>query len=424
MSYHKKMPKWLRMLLFLQGRLPLAAPDVAGFLQLGVNCTVNSAGCACSTPAALQATCDAVRRLPAVLEPHTACGLIVTAAVCQRPAVLALAACPAIRENVDPPTLAVVLEHTMDVQGGVPQLCETAAAVQLASDVVLQLLLAAVKHGNHAVAAQLCGFSAAQLLTKDEVTSLLFAPGAYSCGCGQLSGAARWLVLRVLACTAQQLTADELTELLTTALQSCSCYSCTASLLSCVDDVCRLPAAQQLSSDVVAALLCKAAQTHIMHMSSEPLCRLPAAQQRSGDDIPVLQLLQAVVPHLDDGSGASAVCSLTAAECMSSSDVAALLRARMAAGPIDFRQTVSALCTLPGAQQLSSHDMASLLQVALENDLWHSESTGHLAQLCALPAATNVGRAVVLGLTEAAAARFGENNVHRLPGLLQRGVGA
>lgn len=177
---------WVSWLLM---QLALAGEDVLGLLQLGLNCTINSKDLGGAVSRAASATSEAVARLPARLEPAVARSLITTAALRRLPAVSALAGCAAVKEHVYGPILAAVLTHMVGAFNSVARLFDTPGRLQLTSDDVAKLLLAAARYNDWGYLAEwLSELEAAQLLTKADVTSMLFAPEFAACrgGCGLL----------------------------------------------------------------------------------------------------------------------------------------------------------------------------------------------------------------------------------------------
>lgn len=314
---------WVSWLLM---QLALAGADVLGLLQLGLNCTINSKDLGGAVSRAASATSEAVARLPARLEPAVARSLITTAALRRHPAVSALAGCAAVKEHVYGPTLAAVLTHMVGAFNSVARLFDTPGRLQLTSDDVAKLLLAAARYNDWGYLAEwLSELEAAQLLTKADVTSMLFAPEFAACrgGCGLLPERSRWRVLQLPA--AQQLDAAEVQQLLESALRQ-SCKTC---IDAGVGGLCVLPAALELSPDAVAALIRAAAERQQLGEVAL-LFQLPAAQQLSSI---CLQLLQAAVQAGYSNSEFCRIVSLPAAQFFDSSDVAGLLRACLAAGP-------------------------------------------------------------------------------------------
>jgi hypothetical protein len=359
-------------LLVVQGHLPAEGVLFLDLLQLGMNCTVRNQG---STTAAEHATSTAVSRLPAVLQPGTARRLMKTAADRQHPAASALASSSAVLEHVDAATLASVLAHMHGTSPGVHRLCATPAAGQLDSQAVMQLLLTAVKRDDSAMVAVLVLLPSADQLTGAEVKTLLTAPANKPCGCGRLSGRARWLVLDAPA--AQQFIADEATGFLLAARLH-SCRRCTG---GCAKDLCsRLPAALQASTSVVAGLLRKAI-TERCFLCTLALLLSPAQLLSSMD---VAALLHTAIAATDLLSFWR-LCELRAAQQIESRHVDALLKTAV---QFYCSFAIEQLCKLPAARhRFSSRDVEALLAAAAQTQHGAARTPGNADQVHELIAA-------------------------------------
>jgi hypothetical protein len=114
----------------------------------------------------------------------------------------------------------------------------------------------------------------------------------------------------------------------------------------------QLPAAAHLSSKTVIRLLLAAAASEATHKyrilsGVDVLCQLPAAQQL--DNAGLLQLLQAA---MQQGRVPQSFCRLPAAQQLSSGEVFQLLQAAVQLGSLS--SDMSVLCCLPGARDLDS----------------------------------------------------------------------
>jgi hypothetical protein len=145
------------LLSFLQDYLEFPAADVsdadqAGLLQLAMNS---------SRPAMAATAAAALQRLPSLVEPDAACRLLVTAAVRQHAAALQhMSSLAAMQQHVNGATIETVLRQLVvhaDNSNYVQLLRRfSAAAAQLDSPAVADLLQAAVERGRCVWVQQLC----------------------------------------------------------------------------------------------------------------------------------------------------------------------------------------------------------------------------------------------------------------------------
>jgi hypothetical protein len=284
--------------------------QLAGILQLAMNS---------NRPAVAATAAAALQRLPSLLEPSLVRRLLVTAALRQHAEALQyLSALPGVQQHVDAATLQTMLMQlvTHADNSSYVQLLRRfpAAAAQVGSIIIAEVLQAAIERGRCVWVQQLCKLPGAQWLDSNAVVLLLKA-----------------------------------------AVERGYC--------ECTYYLCNLPAAQQLSGEAVAALLqvavkCPADVTQwAVADCTHHLCRLPAAQQFSNEA--VASLLWAAV-QCNSSASAGWLCKLPAAQQLSSSCVADLLRAAVKQRNKEMTQAV---CRLPAAGQLSGELSARLLQV-------------------------------------------------------------
>jgi hypothetical protein len=299
----------------------LSAADVPGLLQLGMNCSRSDAALTAATmlqshgllaeAAADSSAAGIVRRL------------LVTAAVRQHQlALLYMISQPAVLRLIDAATLQKVLEQliksgdntSVDMLLGKSQ--QPAAAQQLSSEALAQLLQTAVdKDSCHAVD-RLCQLPAAQRLSAGVVAQLLKAawlkrhdilaghlfdalPAVQQFDAGTVAqlaeltlqqGNGTYTTCLLTLPAAKELTTDMVTHLLGAAIQQSD--EVYVWRLYCT------PGALQLSSDAVTQLLHAAilqGQSAIDHFAN--LSKLPAAAQISKEQAE--QLLQAAEDCLD-----------------------------------------------------------------------------------------------------------------------------
>lgn len=270
--------------------------QLAGILQLAMNS---------NRPAVAATAAAALQRLPSLLEPSLVRRLLVTAALRQHAEALQyLSALPGVQQHVDAATLQTMLMQlvTHADNSSYVQLLRRfpAAAAQLASCTVAELLKAAVERGRCVWVQQLCKLPGARWLDSNAVVLLLKAAVERGhCEC-------TYYLCNLPA--AQQLSGEAVAALLQVAVK-CPADVTQWAVADCTHHLCRLPAAQQFSNEAVASLLCAAVQ-HNSSASTGWLCKLPAAQQLSSSC--VANLLCAAVTQQNKGM-IQAVCRLPAA---------------------------------------------------------------------------------------------------------------
>jgi hypothetical protein len=151
----------------LQDFTHLAADDVEGLLQLSLNCS-----------APLLGELQAIRQLPAQLEPDVARTLLLRAAKRQHTlAAVRMLEVPAISCHLDDTTNMVVLSEllvhqreklTFQHQGKL-----LARAHVVSEAVAVQLLLAAVRHGDDSTVQRVCGLRSTQHFSCSVIEQLL-----------------------------------------------------------------------------------------------------------------------------------------------------------------------------------------------------------------------------------------------------------
>jgi hypothetical protein len=215
----------------------------------------------------------AALKFPAAHVPDVARKLLLTAATRgHAAAVQTLASCTIVQQHLDARTVEVVLEQLFKgFYFWFLRMCEVPLASQLDSAAVARLLQAALQHGRQLCASRLLEFPAAQRFSVDMVAQLLHSLLECRTATANLHRLAPQ-VCRLQA--AQQLSSSVVEQLLLAAIEldnDSACYSCTKAL-------CGLTAARQLGSDSVARLL-DAAVKHACRGGVYWLCQLPGAQQ-------------------------------------------------------------------------------------------------------------------------------------------------
>jgi hypothetical protein len=183
--------------------------------------------------------------------------------------------------------------------------------------------------------------------------------------------------------------------------------------------LCRLPAAQQLSSDQVMQLLVEAAQNRI-HLGVQKLCLLPAAQEFGSNQ--VIHLLEGALQRGCRAGRAAAglcscireLCNLPAAQQLSSEQVMQLLATAV---QHSHSSRTRGLCMLPAAQQL---DADQVMQIATTAKGRHT--IAHCAELSRLPAVQQLGKEQKLQVLTAARATWYAAQFERCDSCCLRGA--
>jgi hypothetical protein len=144
----------------------------------------------------------------------------------------------------------------------------------------------------------------------------------------------------------------------------------------------QVPAAQELDKQVVLELL-QAAIDKFGRFADDivwSLCRLPAAQRLTSAD--ALQLLTAAVRR-NDGPLVDVLCRLPAARQLGCGDVMQLLQSSLENA--NMNASTCHICGLPAAQQLSSDDVLQLLRraVAVHSNSYSKDSVFALTEVAA-----------------------------------------
>lgn len=163
------------------------------------------------------------------------------------------------------------------------------------------------------------------------------------------------------------------------------------------DTLCKLPAAQLLTTAEVASLLPPAPGACVCGCGPRsgparwPVLQLPVAQQLCVAEVEQL-LATALQQRCRDCAAYTVdeVCMLPAARQLSPDAVAAQM---CAAAELQRPRCFAPLCQLPAAQQLTSHSIPRLLQVAVQQ-----YSVDGTWATCSLPAAQSVGSSDIVEL--------------------------
>jgi hypothetical protein len=377
-----------------------ADPQTAlGLVQLAMNCSklIESAS----------ATAAAVAAYTPELAPGEARRLLVTAAIRGHvAAVKALMDTSAVRVHVGPPTFEQVLQHLMaagsfaatfallDSRNNLP------VVRQLSRASVLNLLQQAVAGGNLNCTGYLIGLPVMGELSCEELMLLLKA----AAGSAQTRPSIWVTNLLCGKPAAAKISSNEVAILLQSAAQRRQLLPCDdARIAACMLQLCKLPAAQQLSSQVVTELLTLLltwSKTKEVAECTAALCRLQAAQQLSHNA--VTQLLHTAAGASFEGSDVEPICSLPAAKQINCFAIAALLRPAVQFH--DMAPFAGPVCSLPAAHLIKPGVILELLTQAVERCT--AQCVLHLSKL---PAAQEISSDSVLQLLHLAAAGRGSH---------------
>jgi hypothetical protein len=271
--------------------------------------------------------------------------------------------------------------------------CQLPGAKQLSSGTIVQLLQEAISVKGSDYTQQLCSLPAAAAISGADATSLVSAvcmlEGVDHGMQHNLDSITHRLVRLPAIAQLDNMELGQLLRVLVTNIKPKSFLSYIG-----LHFLCTLPAAQQLSSEVVEQLL-EAALARNNVRCTGVLFTLPGIEQLSS--AAVARLLQAAVQAKDSGS-INTLVSMTAAAAFSSERAAELLQAAVqcSAGV----ECIRALTHLPAAAFLDSDQLAAVLKGVAAHC-----NVACIAQLCSLPAAMQLSGEQITPAVEAAVQR-------------------
>jgi hypothetical protein len=360
-------------LLACQSFSGLPGDGALDLLQLAMNCS--SATTAATAAAYLPALLE--EAAAARLLPEAARKLLLTAATRQHLQELQqIIMLPCLQQHVDASLVAAMLQQVMDAMADAADqqhptpasdlpiatmelLCKLPAAAQLPADAAMQLLLQAVQQRLPKAVAELASMVVGQRQLNNEQLTVLLESSLSSVTDADSSSAGCMHALCYIA-EKLQLSSAVWVQLLLKAieLEASISGSTDKTLLLCVAQLCKLTAAQQLSTAALAGLL-QAGAEHDLHFMPL-LLKLPAAANLTCEQI--VRVLNATLASSTCSSVFTmALCEVPAAQHLSDEEVLQLLEAAVASSDV---MCLIPLCQLPAATHLSSEHVLQLLEAA------------------------------------------------------------